>query len=128
MPNSIIEFLNLKEEDLESFNCTTSNLELLVELSLKPRTLTCPFCGLQTSSVLNRYLRKINHGLFINRKCTVLYTQKRYYCKVCQNSFNEPCSLVTKGKRKSVTSHLMIMDLLKDPHVTFKFTAELLNL
>lgn len=128
MTNSIIEFLNLKEEEIEDLSCTSTQTEMLVHLSLKLRLQTCPTCGQQTSKVLNKYLRKINHGLFINRKCTILYTQKRYRCSICQTSFNESCSLVSKGMKKSISSHLMIMDLMKDAHVTFKFAGELLNL
>ena len=127
MTNGIIEFLNIKEE-MESISCQSLKDELLIEFSLTTRVLECPTCKERTSKVLNKYLRKINHGLFLNRKCTVLYHQKRYRCPFCQSSFNEPCSLVTKGAKKSLASYLQIMELLKDPHITFKLVGELLNL
>lgn len=128
MTNTIIQFLNLKEEEIETINCNATPNELFVDLSLKKKAHTCPTCGHVTQSVLNRYTRKINHGIFLHRKCIVLYTQKRYRCQICQCSFNETCSLVTKGQKKSIASHLMIMEHLKDPHMTFKKTAELLHL
>ena len=99
MTNGIIEFLNIKEE-IESFSCQSLKGELVIEFSLATRVLECPTCKEMAAKVLNNYLRKINHGLFLNRNCTVLYHQKRYRCPICQSSFNEPCSLVTKGAKK----------------------------
>ena len=128
MNNTIIEFLNLKAAEIESVDCTSLKQELIVELSLKRKTLKCPKCGSITSKVLNHYTRKINHGIFIDRKCIVHFKQKRYKCLICRHTFNEDCSLVAKHQKKSLASHIQLMELLKDPHLTFKKTAELLNL
>lgn len=78
--NAIIEFLNLKDEDIESLNCSSLKNELFVELSLVRKSLECPHCNSFTSKILNQYTRKINHGIFIDRKCIVHYKQKRYKC------------------------------------------------
>lgn len=128
MNNTIIDFLNLKDEEIEFINCSSFQHELIVGLSLKRHALTCPKCGSITSKVLNHYIRKINHGIFIDRKCLVHYKQKRYKCLVCNHTFNEPCSFVQPYQKKSMASHLQLMELLKDPHLTFKKVAELLNL
>ena len=88
----------------------------------------CPKCNQNSVKLKDTYLRKINHGLFIDRKCIVHYKQKRYKCSLCNHTFNEPCSLVQPHQKKSIASHLQLMELLKDPHLTFKKVAELLNL
>lgn len=128
MYNTIIEFLNLKEEDIESISCNSFRNELVVELSLVRRPLECPRCKSLTSKVLNQYTRKVNHGIFIDRKCIVHYKQNRYKCLVCSHTFNESSSLVAKHQKKSFASHMQIMELLKNPHLTFKKVGELLKL
>lgn len=127
MNNAIKEFMNLKQEDIESLSCCCLNNELVVELSLIRKPAVCLVCNSVTSKVLNQYIRKINHGIFINRKCIVHYKQKRYKCLNCFKSFIEPCSLISKYQKKSLTSHIQMMELLKDPHLTFKKVGELLN-
>jgi transposase len=101
---------------------------LVVTISLKRKSHVCPKCNSSTDKVLNRYSRTINHGLFIDRKCTVHYHQKRYHCMMCNHSFNESCNLVSKYQKKSIASHIQIMELLLDPHLTFTKVGELLHL
>lgn len=72
MNNTIIEFLNLKADEIEAITCHSLKKELIVELALEMK-LPCPQCGLITDKVLNQYTRKINHGLFIDRKCIIYY-------------------------------------------------------
>ncbi len=128
MNKSIIEFLNLKEEEIETLECNSLKNELLIHLSLKRKPHQCPNCKAITEKVLNQYERTINHGLFIDRKCVVHYKQKRYRCSLCTTSFNETCTLVTKHQKKSIASYLQIMELLLDPHITFTQAGKLLHL
>ena len=58
-------------------------------------------------------------SIIIKRDISVLF---------CDHSFNEPCSLVSKHQKKSLASNIQLMELLKDPHLTFKKVSELLNL
>ena len=99
MHNSIIDFLNLKEAEIETLETHSTTTELIVHLSLRKQAHPCPRCKIKTSIVKNTYTRTINHGLFISRKCTVLYKQKRYYCPLCQSSFIEPNTLVNKHQK-----------------------------
>lgn len=128
MINAITEFLNLKADEIEDIHCASLTDEFLIELSLNKKIHTCPQCLSCTDKVLNSYTRKINHGLFINRKCTILFKQKRYRCVFCKHTFNESSDFATKYQKKSIASHMQIMDLLQDPHMTFKGVGELLNI
>ncbi|MEG0327804.1 MAG: ISL3 family transposase [Erysipelothrix sp.] len=128
MNNAIIEFLNLRETYIESIQCSSLKDELIVNLSLLQKNQVCPRCHLVTNKVLNFYTRKVNHGIFINRKCIVYFKQKRYKCHSCLHTFNEPSTLVSKSQKKSRASHMQIMELLKDPHTTFTYVARLLSL
>jgi len=128
MKHSIIEFLNLDEEEVQSIQCESIEECLYVSVTLRTKDHTCPTCGTTVVKVKDYYQRKINHGLFINRKCIVLYKQRRYQCPVCNTSFNEVCPFATKHQKKSISSHLEIMELAKDPHTTFKKIAELLHM
>ena len=80
MDNTIIEFLNLKAEEIESVHCSSLKHELVVEISLLRKPYVCPKCNQNSVKLKDTYLRKINHGLFIDRKCIVHYKQKRYKC------------------------------------------------
>lgn len=128
MNNTIIDFLNLKEEEIESISTQSTPSELIVSLSLNKQFLPCPLCKIKTNKIKNTYLRKINHGIFISRKCTVLFNQKRYYCPVCRSTFTEPNTLVNKSQKKSLSSVIQVMELLKSPQLTFKKVGELLHL
>ena len=99
MNNTIIEFLNLKAEEIESVDCTSLRDELIVELTLKKNLFNCPKCQQRTTKLKDTYLRKVNHGLFIDRKCTIHYKQKRYQCSLCNYTFNETCSLVQPNQK-----------------------------
>lgn len=128
MNNNIIDFLNLNSNDIESLQCHSLKGEFIVELSLIRKIHLCPQCGLETNKVLNTYNRKFTHDLFSHRVCIIHYTQKRYRCTRCHHSFNEENPLVSKGQKKSLATLLNIMNLLKDPHVTFKMVSEHVNL
>ena len=128
MSQSITEFLNLKESEVLSISTMSSNECFIVELSLKPKPHTCPSCGLITSKIKSYYLRSINHGIFLNRKCVIHYNQRRYICPICNLSFTENFTLAVKHQKKSLASHITIMELAKDPHRTFKNIAQTLCL
>lgn len=128
MFQSIITFLNLKEEEILDISVESLNGDLIVFLSLKPKLHTCPNCGTQTSRVKDYHVRTFNHGIFNDRKCIVHYKQRRYFCKICNSAFNEFCALVAPQQKKSLSSHIQIMELTKDPHLTFSMIGKLLNL
>ena len=128
MFQSITEFLNLKDDEILTIVTNTTNESYNIELTLKPKPHSCPNCGFVTSKIKSYYLRTINHGIFLSRKCVVYYNQRRYICKICNTSFTEDFSLAAKNQKKSLASHLAIMELAKDPKHTFKNIAQILNL
>lgn len=128
MDNNIIDFLNLNQEDIENLQCSSLKDEFIVEYSLKRKPHQCPHCGMRTDKVLNTYTRKFTHDLFSQRVCIVHYQQKRYKCSYCNKTFNEENPLVSKGQKKSLATLLTVMELLKNPHVTFKMVSEQVNL
>ena len=95
---------------------------------MKAKPHICPNCGFITSKVCRYYLRTINHGIFLNRKCIIHYNQRRYLCKICNTTFVENFPLAAKHQKKSLASHLAIMEMAKDPHRTFKNIAQTLCL
>lgn len=99
MNNIIKEFMNLKEEDIEFFKTEATTEEILVFLSLKIKSQPCPFCGINTDKIKDTYLRKINHGLLIGRKCIIHFNQKRYRCVVCKKTWNEFNPLVPNSRK-----------------------------
>jgi len=128
MSQSIIEFLNLKEDEIQDIKTTSESDCLAVYLTLSVKPHKCPHCGVLTYRIKDYHCRIINHGLFLDRKCIVHYNQRRYLCQICNKSFNESCLLVNKHQKKSLASHLLIMELAKNPHMTFKNIGELLHL
>ena len=128
MFQSIIEFLNLKEDEILSINTYSTKECFFIELSLKVKPHPCPNCGFITSKTHRYYLRSINHGIFLNRKCVIHYNQRRFICTICKSTFTENFALAAKYQKKTLASHLFIMELAKDPHCTFKSIAKTLYL
>jgi len=128
MLDIIIKFLNLKEDDVKLCLPTVSGDDAVIFIELYKKPHKCPNCGEMTTKTKGYHHRIINHGIFNFQKCIVHYNQRRYQCKFCGRTFNEECSLVVPYQKKSLASHLQIMDLAKNPRMTFTMIAKALNL
>ena len=58
--NDIIQLFNLKDDDIEEFNCSTNheNKSKTIHLTLKRKDTKCPYCG-----SINIHIDRYNHRL-----------------------------------------------------------------
>ena len=123
MNHSIINALNLKEEEIDSIESVSSfhNEDFLITLKLKDHI--CPNCGSLTRSIKDYKIRKLHMKIFIRFNSTVYYKRRRLKCEHCGKSFveNHPFG----SRRKSVASSTIInvLDALKPYNSTFSSVA-----
>lgn len=125
MNNFITNLFNLKSTDIESLDILSSNDTSFVIITLKHRPTPCPHCGTPSGQIHDYYKRTINHPILASRNITLSYNKRRYYCKVCRKPFAEPNPFALPGKRISHSTVIRVMELLKNPSITFSTAAYL---
>ena len=107
MFNSIVNALNLKDEDIESIESIFPfrNEDFLITLNLKDHI--CPHCGSITCSVKEYSIRTIHHKIFIQFDSVIYYRVHRYKCNSCGRSFVEENPF--GSRRRKITLALVIL-------------------
>ena len=124
----ITKLLNLKESDLQEL-VSLEKLDESIEfkLKLKPKSIVCPLCG-ETVKIHGYYPRKLTHSTFANRKCTILYLQRRYRCEACELTFHEPNPFINSSECLTYETKLNVLKDLKYPEATYTSVARRYNL
>jgi transposase len=74
----ITQILNIKEEDLEEITpIMQSDGSSIIKIRLKARSTICPYCDGKVK-IHGYYTRMLKHAAFTNRKCIIVYQQRRY--------------------------------------------------
>lgn len=101
----ITKLLNLKESDLQELvSLEKSDESIEFKLKLKPKPTVCPLCG-GIVKIHGYYPRKLTHSTFANRKCTILYQQRRYRCEACELTFHEPNPFINSSECRGHYNH-----------------------
>lgn len=124
----VIDLLNLEAELLESVSYKNINGEVHIIVKLKKTVEECPHCGISTRKTNGSQTVVINHGVFNNRRCNVHLRKYRYVCTLCDKTFMLKSQLAPKRRSISHESIRQIMELTKDPRITFKFISDQLNI
>ncbi len=124
----ITKLLNLKESDLQELvSLEKSDESIEFKLKLKPKPIVCPLCG-GTVKIHGYYPRKLTHSTFANRKCTILYQQRRYRCEPCELTFHEPNPFINSSECLTYETKLNVLKDLKYPEATYTSVARRYNL
>lgn len=110
------DFIQDLQETVHSDNSTT------IKIKLKVINPNCPYC--KKRAKIHGYIpRKLNHSTFVNRKCTLLYMERRFRCDSCSITFHEnnPFSDSNDGVTYE-TIHNVLKDL-KHPEFTYTSVA-----
>ena len=128
MFNSIINALNLKDEDIESIESISSfrNEDFLITLKLKDHI--CPHCGSITRSVKDYSIRTIHQKIFIQFDSVIYYRVRRYKCNSCGRSFVEENPFGSGRRKITPALVIQILDALKPFNSTFSSVARDFNL
>ena len=117
----IMSLLNLTSNDIESIIVG----EKKIKVSLVNSDTKCRYCGSHKIVSKGYYQRKCFVPIGILDGYEVILKTKRFYCKECMHSFANSKSIVPPQSNLSYKTILLIMDLLKEPSITFKQAAEL---
>jgi len=117
----IMSLLNLTTNDIESIAVS----EKKIKVSLVCNDTKCQYCGSHKIVSKGYYQRKCFVPVGALDGYEVLLKTKRYQCKECMHSFANSRSMVPPKSNLSYKSILLVMDLLKNPSMTFKQAAQL---
>ena len=129
MSNSIIELLNLVDDDLNVINqeAVENTIYITIEKLSKPHI--CPICGCMMHSK-GIYKRTVNHPTFIDGRNVILYVNKRKYkCSNpnCGYMNSDNFKFVQVGKHNSNALPLLILKEFKSLSTTATDVAAKLN-
>lgn len=129
LENFIIDMLNIKSENIEKIiSINQSNNTVIIKITMKrdpnPR---CPICN-GNVKILGYYPRKLIHSTLVNRKCTIIYNQRRYYCPTCEFSFHENNPFINTKENVTYETKINVLTDLKDCGVTYTLIAKRYNL
>ena len=83
----------------------------------------CPICK-QPLTIHGYYDRKLTHSTLINRKCVIIYRQRRYYCKYCEQTFHENNPFINTSEHISLETKINVLKDLKFVSNTYSSVAK----
>lgn len=129
MSNSIIELLNLVDDDLNVISQETIENTIYITIEKKSKSHICPICGSMMHSK-GIYKRTVNHPTFIDGRSVILYLNKRKYkCSNpnCGYMNSDTFKFVQSGKHSSNALPLLILKEFKSLSTTATDVAARLN-
>lgn len=115
---------NLEPTAIRHVEVMTEGDETFVLVTLSRRVHTCPHCGKATTQIHDYRERVLNHAVLNDVYTTIVFNQRRYYCKDCHKRFPEHNPFAMHGKRISKYTVLRVMKMLRNPRTTFSYAAK----
>ena len=113
--------LNVKRKDIEEISAVSQDDRTRIFLTLKKRDMICPFCRSERKMVNNGYYeRKVIIPNKAFEKTEVIVQTRRYRCLRCGHTVSDTGHMTPANVKVSYSSISEVMDLLKDPHMTFR--------
>lgn len=127
--SSVLELFGLEKENVQSATYSNLNGDACIDIFLMPSdSMECPECGGTKHRVKNYVLKRINHSILTDRRCTIHYHARRYECSLCHRTFYEHNPFTFKSSRISVKTVMQVLDDLKNQNETFTSVAVRHNL
>ena len=129
MYNDTIKLLNLEQFKIKIKKLDTikNNNIIYCYITLENQNDKCPHCG-SSSVILGYKNKKIKHSISNNNPCFIIYKARRFYCKVCKQTYFEKNPFALKNDKLSTYTIYAVLNDLKDHTVTFKNVALKYNL
>ena len=124
----IMNVLNVDDKDIEALDCvddSKGNMTIYVTLSRKD-TDVCPVCG-KKGKVHGYTNKKLNHSIFANRLCDLVFKQRRYKCVDCDLTFSETNPFAKRNEKVTHETKINILKDLKRANVTYNQVAQRYN-
>jgi transposase len=120
----ITQILNIKEEDLEEITpIMQSNGSSIIKIRLKARSTICPYRDGKVK-IHGYYTRRLKHAALTNKKCIIVYQQRRYKCCTCEATFHEQNPFINTRESLTFETKVNILNDLKWPEITYSYVAK----
>lgn len=120
----VLQLFNLDEKDVQDVRYIPAGDNTVIDIKLLPSAEPCDVCGYDKPVVKNYVLKKINHSILTDRKCTLHYHARRYECPVCKKTYYEKNPFVFKSMKISAKTVYSILEDLKNYNETFSSVAK----
>lgn len=123
----ILNILNLNIDQIISIESYQKEGIVFARIVPKTSTDSCPYCG--NKKIISKGYRDRKIKTMANNVCSceIIYRIKRFTCKSCNVSFSDEHYIAPCNSRSSYYLITNVMNLLKNPEMTFKLVSTLLN-
>ena len=125
----ITNILNFDDKDIDSLDCiddSNGNLTLTIKL-LRKESDVCPACD-KPGRIHGYNTKKLNHSIFANRKCIIIFKQRRYKCVDCDLTFSESNPFAKRNGKITHETKINVLKDLKRTNVTYNQVAGRYNI
>lgn len=125
----ITNILNVDDKDIDSLDCiddSNGNLTLTIKL-LRKESDVCPACD-KPGRIHGYNTKKLNHSIFANRKCIIIFKQRRYKCVDCDLTFSESSPFAKRNGKITHETKINVLKDLKRTNVTYNQVAGRYNI
>lgn len=125
----ITNILNVDDKDIDSLDCiddSNGNLTLTIKL-LRKESDVCPACE-KLGRIHGYNTKKLNHSIFANRKCIIIFKQRRYKCVDCDLTFSESNPFAKRNGKITHETKINVLKDLKRTNVTYNQVAGRYNI
>lgn len=121
------KLIGLKSNEIQDMKTAVSDGNQSIYVTMvRKRPECCPKCGCIDHVVSNGYYqRKILTSSEILEGDALYLKLPRWYCEDCHSSFSQEQYLAPQRNRISYATVMKVMELLKDPHITFEDAGNL---
>lgn len=123
----ITDLLNIEMDKIEKLIPVDTGNGLSVKVRLKSSDIKCPLCNGDVN-IHGYYDRKLIHSTLVNRKCVIVYSQRRYRCQSCEYSFHETNPFINTKENVTYETKVNVLKDLKYATSTYTATAVRYNL
>lgn len=96
-------------------------------IHLLRNTFKCPHCNSEDIKVRSMTVNNINYTIFVDIKSTIQLHRRKYHCNTCGKYFTEKNPIISENRNIAFMTDLKILELLKDPTITYSKAAKLTN-
>lgn len=113
--------LNINIE--KSFETIINEDETTLDIYLNLSTFICPHCNSKDIKIVSSVTSKINYTIFVDHKTTIVLHRRKFQCLSCKKFFLEVNPIVSYNRNISFNTDLRILELLKEPSMTYSKAA-----
>ena len=115
---AVAEFLGIDAADVEEISTIATEEGVAVHVYLAPQGNECPHCRSRRVESKGRKPRKQSHSLFLSRPTLFVYHQRRYICRECGRTFNEPNPFAARNAKVTAETERLAVEMLSDYNAT----------